>query len=100
MKLKITPIFSLITITNEVLLRLNNAVICVDTGTACPAAAMKQIQPYQAQLSGYLETLQPLYVQLWFNQAESSEEINALLNPNAKNLLAQLKSSAKEHVIW
>ena len=61
---------------------------------------LKQIQPYQAQLSGYLETLQPLYVQLWFNQAVSSEEINALLDPNAKNLLAQLKSSAKEHVIW
>lgn len=61
---------------------------------------LKQIQPYQAQLSGYLETLQPLYVQLWFNQAVSSEEVNALLDPNAKNLLAQLKSSAKEHVIW
>ena len=61
---------------------------------------LKQIQPYQAQLSGYLETLQPLYVQLWFNQAISSEEVNALLDPNAKNLLAQLKSSAKEHVIW
>ena len=61
---------------------------------------LKQIQPYQAQLSGYLETLQPLYVQLWFNQAVSSEGVNALLDPNAKNLLAQLKSSAKEHVIW
>ncbi|WP_409425233.1 MULTISPECIES: DUF3080 family protein [unclassified Pseudoalteromonas] len=61
---------------------------------------LKQIQPYQAQLSGYLETLQPMYLKLWFNQAVSSEEINALLDPSANNLLTQLKSSAKEHVIW
>jgi len=61
---------------------------------------LKQIQPYQAQLSGYLETLQPLYMQLWFNQAVSSEAVNALLDPNSNNLLAQLKASAKEHVIW
>jgi len=61
---------------------------------------LKQIQPYQAQLSGYLETLQPLYMQLWFNQAVSSEAVNTLLDPNSNNLLSQLKASAKEHVIW
>lgn len=62
---------------------------------------LKQIQPYQAQLTGYLETLQPLYVQLWYAEPILTDNINALLNPDSnQNLLKQLKSSAKTHVTW
>lgn len=62
---------------------------------------LKQIQLYQAQLTGYLEILQPLYKQLWFEQPITSDEINRLLDTSSDaNLIAQLKSSAKEHVIW
>ncbi|WP_350545931.1 DUF3080 domain-containing protein [Pseudoalteromonas sp. 5-MNA-CIBAN-0065] len=60
-----------------------------------------QVQPYQAQLAGYLETLQPLYQQLWYKTAITSKPINNLLQPNANsNLLNQLKYSAKNHVLW
>ncbi|MBQ4799058.1 DUF3080 family protein [Pseudoalteromonas sp. MMG006] len=62
---------------------------------------LKDIQPYQAQLTGYLEELQPLYKELWFGQSITSESINNLIKPKSNtNLLNLLKSSAKNHVIW
>lgn len=62
---------------------------------------LKQIQPYQAQLTGYLEALQPLYNELWFNESISSPQINNLVKTDShSNLLNLLKSSAKNHVIW
>ncbi|MEL0634494.1 DUF3080 family protein [Pseudoalteromonas carrageenovora] len=62
---------------------------------------LKDIQPYQAQLTGYLEKLQPLYKELWFGQSITSESINNLIKPKSNtNLLNLLKSSAKNHVIW
>lgn len=62
---------------------------------------LKQIQPYQAQLTGYLEVLQPLYNELWFNESISSPQINNLVKTGShSNLLNLLKSSAKNHVIW
>ncbi len=89
----------------------------VDIATLCPKGKSNQsaqilsnifkkfyladIQPYQAQLTGYLETLQPLYTELWFKQPISSEPINTLLAfEQNSNLLKQLKSSAKNHVVW
>ncbi|WP_166109294.1 DUF3080 family protein [Pseudoalteromonas sp. Z9A5] len=60
-----------------------------------------EIQPYQAQLTGYLEVLQPLYNQLWFKEEITSEPINDLTKTNSpNNLLNQLKNSAKNHVVW
>lgn len=60
-----------------------------------------QIQPYQASLTGYLEVLQPMYYQLWFEQSVTTERINKLLAPNSQhNLLNQLKTSAVDHVVW
>ncbi|XQF90348.1 DUF3080 family protein [Pseudoalteromonas espejiana] len=60
-----------------------------------------EIQPYQANLAGYLETLLPLYHQLWFNQPVTNKQINALIDSSSKtNLLNQLKMSAKSHVTW
>jgi len=62
---------------------------------------LKDIQPYQAQLTGYLEELQPLYKELWFKQSITSEPINNLIKlKSSNNLLNLLKSSAKNHVIW
>jgi hypothetical protein len=62
---------------------------------------LKDIQPYQAQLTGYLEELQPLYKKLWFGQSITSEPINNLIKTHSStNLLNLLKSSAKNHVIW
>ncbi|MBH0077777.1 DUF3080 family protein [Pseudoalteromonas sp. SWYJ118] len=62
---------------------------------------LKEIQPYQAQLTGYLEVLQPLYNELWFNESISSPQINNLVKTGStSNLLNLLKSSAKNHVIW
>ncbi|PLT23642.1 DUF3080 family protein, partial [Pseudoalteromonas sp. MelDa3] len=62
---------------------------------------LKEIQPYQAQLTGYLEALQPLYNELWFNESISSPQINNLVKTDsASNLLNLLKSSAKKHVVW
>ena len=60
-----------------------------------------EIQHYQAQLTGYLEVLQPLYNQLWFKEEITSEPINDLTKTNSpNNLLNQLKNSAKNHVVW
>ena len=62
---------------------------------------LKEIQPYQANLAGYLETLLPLYNQLWFDQPITNNQINTLIVLDSqKNLLNQLKSSAKKHVTW
>ncbi|MEM5512049.1 DUF3080 family protein [Pseudoalteromonas sp. AS84] len=62
---------------------------------------LKDIQPYQAQLTGYLEALQPLYNELWFNESISSPQINNLVKTGStSNLLNLLKSSAKKHVVW
>lgn len=62
---------------------------------------LDQIQPYQASLTGYLEVLQPMYYQLWFEQSVTPEQINKLLAPNSQhNLLNQLKTSAVDHVVW
>ncbi|WP_231612806.1 DUF3080 family protein [Pseudoalteromonas sp. NZS11_1] len=62
---------------------------------------LKEIQPYQAQLTGYLEALQPLYNELWFNESISSPQINNLVKTGStSNLLNLLKSSAKKHVVW
>lgn len=62
---------------------------------------LKEIQPYQAQLTGYLEVLQPLYNELWFNESTSSPQINNLVKTGStSNLLNLLKSSAKKHVVW
>ncbi len=62
---------------------------------------LQQIQPYQAQLTGYLEALQPLYNELWFNESISSPQINNLVKTGStSNLLNLLKSSVKKHVVW
>ena len=62
---------------------------------------LSQIQPYQAQLIGFLEVLQPLLNQLWYQERVTTNEINQLIKANSNtNLLNQLKSSAKQHVIW
>ena len=62
---------------------------------------LEQIQPYQASLTGYLEVLQPMYYQLWFEQPVTTERINKLIAPNSQhNLLNQLKTSAVDHVVW
>ena len=62
---------------------------------------LKEIQPYQANLAGYLETLLPLYNQLWFDQAITNKQINTLIALDSQNnLLNQLKGSAKKHVTW
>ncbi|MEI8669372.1 MULTISPECIES: DUF3080 family protein [unclassified Pseudoalteromonas] len=62
---------------------------------------LKQIQPYQAQLTGYLEVLQPLYNRLWFEENITVKQINYLIDENSpNNLLNQLKGSAVEHVVW
>lgn len=62
---------------------------------------LKEIQPYQANLAGYLETLLPLYNQLWFDQAITNKQLNTLIALDSQNnLLNQLKGSAKKHVTW
>ncbi|WP_273047078.1 DUF3080 family protein [Pseudoalteromonas sp.] len=62
---------------------------------------LTHIQPYQAQLTGYLEVLQPLYNQLWFEETVTSKQINNLLKKGSpNNLLNQLKNSAVDHVVW
>ena len=62
---------------------------------------LKEIQPYQANLAGYLETLLPLYNQLWFDQAITNKQINTFIALDSQNnLLNQLKGSAKKHVTW
>ncbi|KTF08869.1 DUF3080 family protein [Pseudoalteromonas sp. 10-33] len=102
-------------------IRLNqsatNLVENIDLNTLCPKNKNKnkakimnnifqkyylsQIQPYQAQLIGFLEVLQPLLNQVWYKEPVTTDAINELLAPHSKtNLLNQLKSSAKQHVIW
>ncbi|WP_404339965.1 DUF3080 family protein [Pseudoalteromonas mariniglutinosa] len=57
---------------------------------------LKKIQPYQAYLVGTLERMLPLYETLW-----QSPALNVLLDDNSEqHLLNNLKSSAKQHVIW
>lgn len=62
---------------------------------------LKELQPYQANLVGYLETLLPLYNQLWFDEPITNSQINTLIALDSQtNLLNQLKGSAKKHVTW
>lgn len=62
---------------------------------------LAQLQPYQAQLSGALERLMPLYQQLWFDSTTNQPELAALLQQHQpSNLLTAFKDSAKTHVTW
>ena len=62
---------------------------------------LAQLQPYQAQLSGALERLMPLYQQLWQGSMSNQPELAALLEQNQpNNLLTVFKGSAKTHVTW
>lgn len=62
---------------------------------------LAQLQPYQAQLSGALERLMPLYQALWLNSTSMQPQIAALLSPSQpSNLLIAFKDSAKSHVFW
>lgn len=62
---------------------------------------LAQLQPYQAQLSGALERLMPLYQQLWLGATTNQPELAALLEQNqSNNLLTAFKNSAKTHVTW
>lgn len=62
---------------------------------------LAQLQPYQAQLSGALERLMPLYQQLWLGTTINQPWLAALLEQNQpNNLLTAFKDSAKTHVTW
>jgi len=62
---------------------------------------LTQLQPYQAQLSGALERLMPLYKALWLTPSqEAPASLQVLLGEGSDNLLTSLKSSAKAHVKW
>ena len=62
---------------------------------------LAQLQPYQAQLSGALERLMPLYQQLWLDSTTNQPELDALLQQHhSSNLLTAFKDSAKTHVTW
>lgn len=61
---------------------------------------LAQLQPYQAQLSGALERLIPLYQQLWLGSTTNQPELAALLQHQPNNLLTVFKDSAKTHVTW
>ena len=62
---------------------------------------LAQLQPYQAQLSGALERLMPLYQQLWLGSTTNQPELAALLQQHQpNNVLTAFKDSAKTHVTW
>ncbi|CAM3704904.1 MULTISPECIES: DUF3080 family protein [Pseudoalteromonas] len=61
---------------------------------------LSQLQPYQAQLSGALERLMPLYQALWLDSTTNQPELRALLQQQPSNLLTAFKESAKTHVTW
>ncbi len=62
---------------------------------------LTQLQPYQAQLTGALERLMPLYRALWLQSDHVDNALAPMLQPTkSNNLLNGLKQSAKEHVIW
>lgn len=62
---------------------------------------LAQLQPYQAQLSGALERLMPLYQEIWQGSTVNRPELAALLEQNqTTNLLNAFKSSTKTHVTW
>ena len=57
---------------------------------------LEQLQPYQSFLVGRLETLQPLYQQIW-HDTEMGKFVDS--DSNAA-ILQSLKRSAKSHVTW
>ena len=57
---------------------------------------LEQLQPYQSFLVGRLETLQPLYQQIW-HDTEMAQFVDS--DSNAA-ILQSLKHSAKSHVAW
>lgn len=62
---------------------------------------LTQLQPYQAQLSGALERLMPLYRALWVTPSQQApDSLQLFLSEGPDNLLNSLKSSAKAHVKW
>ncbi|MFY8328326.1 DUF3080 family protein [Pseudoalteromonas sp. ZZD1] len=62
---------------------------------------LTQLQPYQAQLTGALERLMPLYRALWLQSDHVDNALVPMLQPSqSNNLLNGLKQSAREHVIW
>ena len=62
---------------------------------------LKQLQPYQSQLTGALERLMPFYETLWGDNMDNQSALGKqLFNSNEKNLLSRLKKSAKNHVVW
>lgn len=62
---------------------------------------LSQLQPYQAQLTGALERLMPLYKTLWLTPSQNAPlALQPLLSDSPDNLLYSLKSSAKAHVKW
>ena len=62
---------------------------------------LQQLQPYQAQLSGALERLMPLYRALWQDSSPTQPQLTALLSPaQPSNILTAFKDSTKTHVTW
>ncbi|GKW51181.1 hypothetical protein NCCP2140_02340 [Pseudoalteromonas sp. NCCP-2140] len=57
---------------------------------------LEQLQPYQSFLVGRLETLQPLYQQIW-RDTEMGKFVDSESNDA---ILQNLKRSAKSHVAW
>lgn len=57
---------------------------------------LQQLQPYQSFLTGKLEALQPLYLQVWDDT--SMHHYVSVSGEHA--ILEQLKQSAKSHVQW
>ena len=57
---------------------------------------LEQLQPYQSFLVGRLETLQPLYQQIW-RDTELAQFVDSDSNDA---ILQSLKHSAKRHVAW
>ncbi len=57
---------------------------------------LEQLQPYQSFLVGRLETLQPLYHQIW-HDTEMDHFVDSESNDA---ILHRLKQSAKSHVSW
>ena len=57
---------------------------------------LEQLQPYQSFLVGRLETLQPLYQQIW-HDTELAQFVDSESNDA---ILQSLKRSAKSHVTW
>ncbi|MEZ7278540.1 DUF3080 family protein [Pseudoalteromonas sp. 68 DY56-GL68] len=57
---------------------------------------LQQLQPYQSFLTGKLEALQPLYLQVW-----GDTSMHRYVSASGEHaILEQLKQSAKSHVQW